>query len=82
MSVYGAPPLADTADLIYSGGDIVTVNDKQPSVEALAVKDGKILAVGDRKAIEAQHKGATTKMVNLAGKTLLPGFFDATTSLR
>jgi predicted amidohydrolase YtcJ len=32
------------------------MNDKQPSAQALAVKDGTILAVGDRKAIESQHK--------------------------
>jgi predicted amidohydrolase YtcJ len=75
-----APALAQTgapADAIYTGGDIVTMNDKSPSAQALAVKDGKILAVGDRKAIESQHKGASTKVVNLAGKTLLPGFIDA-----
>ena len=34
------------ADTIYVGGDIVTINDAQPTAEALAVKDGKILAVG------------------------------------
>ena len=33
-----APPLA--ADTIYTGGDIVTVNDAQPTAEALAIKDG------------------------------------------
>ena len=42
-----APPAGPTAsqaaDIIYTGGDIVTINDAQPSVEALAVKDGKIL---------------------------------------
>ena len=68
---------ADTiADTIYVGGDIVTMNDAQPSAQAVAVKDGKILAVGDRKAIEDQ-KGAKTRVVDLAGKALLPGFLDA-----
>lgn len=65
------------ADTIYVGGDIITMNDAQPSVEALAVKDGKILAVGDRKAIEARNKGANTSVLDLAGKALLPGFIDA-----
>ncbi len=37
---------AQVADTIYTGGDIVTVNDRQPAAEAVAVKDGKILAVG------------------------------------
>ena len=72
---FGQPSTA--ADAIYVGGDIVTMNDKAPTAQALAVKDGKILAVGDRKTVEAGHKGAKTKVVNLAGKTLLPGFIDA-----
>jgi len=40
------------ADTIYLGGDIITVNDAQPAAEALAVKDGRILAVGSRAEIE------------------------------
>lgn len=64
------------ADAIYVGGSIVTVNDIQPSAEALAVKDGKILAVGAQADIEKAHKGKTTRMVDLAGKALLPGFID------
>ena len=65
------------ADTIYVGGDIVTINDAQPTAEALAVKDGKILAVGARVDVESAHKGDTTKVVDLAGKTLLPSFLDA-----
>jgi predicted amidohydrolase YtcJ len=65
------------ADTIYVGGDIVTVNDAQPSAEALAVKDGKILAVGSRAELESAHKGAATRVVDLAGKALLPGFLDS-----
>jgi len=67
----------DGADTIYYGGDIVTINDAQPSAEALAVKDGKILAVGARADIENTLKGKSTHMVDLAGKALLPGFLDA-----
>jgi predicted amidohydrolase YtcJ len=65
-----------TADMIYLGGDIVTVNDAQPSVEAVAIKDGKIIAVGTRSQIEGTYKGHVTAVVDLAGKTLLPGFID------
>ena len=67
---------AQVADLIYAGGDIVTMNDAQPAAEALAVKDGKVLAIGTRAEVE-KLKGNTTTMVDLAGKTLLPGFLDA-----
>jgi len=74
------PPVAlaaQAADTIYTGGDIITVNDAQPAVEALAVKDGKILAVGSRGEIEQAHKGSATKIVDLGGKVLLPAFIDA-----
>jgi predicted amidohydrolase YtcJ len=75
-----APPPAPApkvaADVIYFGGDIVTVNDAQPSVEALAVKDGKILAVGTRADLLANDQGAQTRTVDLKGKALLPGFID------
>ena len=63
------------ADTIYTGGHIITINDAAPSAEALAVKDGKILAVG-AKADVLKTKGAATKLVELGGKTLLPGFID------
>jgi hypothetical protein len=65
------------ADTIYVGGDIVTLSDAQPTAEALAVKGGKILAVGARAEVESAHKGDTTKVVDLTGKALLPSFLDA-----
>ena len=77
-----AAPAASTvtaeqaADTIYVGGDIVTINDAQPSAEALAVKDGRILAVGARADLESAHKGDDTRVVDLAGKALLPSFLD------
>ncbi|HOX20497.1 MAG TPA: amidohydrolase [Gemmatimonadales bacterium] len=71
-----APSPALTADTIYAGGDIITVSDSQPSAEALAVKDGRILAVGTLAQIERTHKGRATTVVDLAGHTLLPGFLD------
>src|SRR5947208_10213801 len=70
------PDPAATADTIYFGGPIVTVNDAQPNAEAVAVKNGKVLVVGTRSEIEKDHKGATTQMIDLGGKTLLPGFLD------
>ena len=67
---------AAPADTIYFGGDIITINDAQPSVEAVAIKDGRIRAVGTRTDIERGYKGKATVVVDLAGKTLLPGFLD------
>ena len=67
---------AVTADTIYSGGQIITVNDQQPSAEAVAVKDGKIIAVGNKDEV-MKTAGEGTRQVDLAGKTMLPGFVDA-----
>jgi predicted amidohydrolase YtcJ len=69
------PAPSGAADLIYSGGPIVTVNDAQPSAEAVAVRGGRILAVGSRAQVEAT-RGPGTRMVNLEGRTMLPGFVD------
>jgi len=71
-----APAAVDTADTIYVGGEIVTMNDARPEAEALAVRNGKILAVGARAATLQAHQGAATRIVDLGGKTLLPGFID------
>jgi len=70
-----APAVA--ADTIYAGGGVVTMEGDQPATaEAVAVKDGKIVAVGTRAEVEKAHRGATTQAVDLAGKTLVPGFID------
>ncbi|MBF6616072.1 MAG: amidohydrolase [Candidimonas sp.] len=64
------------ADEIWSGGPILTMNDSQPRAEAIAVKAGKIIALGSLKEV-AQFQGTETRMQDLAGRTLLPGFVDA-----
>jgi hypothetical protein len=70
------PALAQKADTIYLGGPILTMNDKAPAAEALAVRQGRILAVG-RKAEVIRTRGRATQVVDLGGRTLLPGFVDA-----
>jgi predicted amidohydrolase YtcJ len=67
---------AQTADTIYHNGPVITIDDTNPRAEAVAVKDGKILAVGKKEEI-LKTKGDATKLVDLAGKTMLPGFVDA-----
>ncbi len=73
--IAGNAGAADAADTIYVG-DIVTVDDAAPSAEALAVKDGRIVAVGTRADVERAHGGATTRVVELGCRALLPGFID------
>lgn len=65
-----------TADTIYVGGSILTMSGEQPTyVEALAVKDGKIVYAGGREgALNIQSDSTMVK--DLAGKALLPGFLD------
>ena len=70
------PSSAIVADAIYYNGPILTMEDTQKEVAAIAVKDGKIIQVGTDKAVGA-HNGEQTKMIDLKGKTLLPGFIDA-----
>ncbi len=67
---------AQEADTIFSGAEIVTMNPDQPQARAVAVRDGVILAVGDADEVAAAHKGQQTQVVDLTGKTLLPGFID------
>lgn len=67
---------ADVPDMIYHGGDIVTMNDGQPGAEALAIHKGRILAVGSRADVLGLQ-GPNTRLIDLKGKTLLPGFIDA-----
>ena len=68
--------VTDTADAIYFGGDIMTMEgDSASYAEAVAVKDGKIIFVGS-KADAEKMKGDSTVMNDLQGKTMLPGFID------
>jgi predicted amidohydrolase YtcJ len=71
-----ATVMAAPADAIYLGGDILTMKGKSPQyAQALAVRDGKIAFVGT-KAGAMKLKGESTKVVDLGGATLLPGFID------
>ena len=54
------------ADAIYTGGTIVTVNEFQPQAEAVAVRGGRIVAVGYRDEV-MKMKGARTRVVDLGG---------------
>lgn len=64
------------ADTIYQNGTIITMNDDQPYAKAVAISQGKILAVGSIESMD-QYKNNTTKIIDLEKKALLPGFVDA-----
>ena len=63
------------ADAIYTGGTLVTGNEFQPQAEAIAVRGGRIVAVGYRDEV-MKMKRAKTRLVDLGGMTLVPGSVD------
>src|SRR5512139_1101795 len=69
-------PAAETADRIWTGGPILTMNDAAMRAEAVAEKGGRIIAVGAAADV-LTHKGPQTTMIDLAGRAMLPGFVDA-----
>lgn len=74
-SAYAVSPAKPTAQTIYLGGDIVTVNDAAPTAQALAIKNGRILALGSEADI-LKLRDEATRVIDLQGKTLIPGFID------
>jgi predicted amidohydrolase YtcJ len=64
-----------TADLIFLNGPIVTVDDAKPSAEAVAVRGTRIARVGSAEEVRAEA-GPGTRVVDLGGRALLPGFND------
>ncbi len=76
--IVACAPLRGThvaADRIFVG-DIVTVDADDRVAEAVAVRDGRILAVGGKTEVLA-HRGADTELVELQERALLPGFIDS-----
>ena len=68
-----APEVA--ADLVLLNGNVITVDSDTPKAEALAVKGDRILAVGSSDDISG-YVAASTRVVDLAGQTAIPGFIE------
>jgi predicted amidohydrolase YtcJ len=67
----------EVADRIWTGGPVLTMAGVSPSyAEAVAVKNGRIIAVGSDEDV-MKTRGGATEVVDLAGSTLLPGFIDS-----
>jgi predicted amidohydrolase YtcJ len=67
---------ARSADLIVTNARIYTVDDARPVVAAMAVRDGKVLFTGSAREAMAL-RGSGTRVVDLAGRTVIPGMVDA-----
>jgi predicted amidohydrolase YtcJ len=63
-------------DLIVHGGKVITLDGSSRVVQALAVREGRIAATGDAAAL-MKDKGPATRVLDVSGKTVTPGFFDA-----
>lgn len=64
------------ADLILTNGRVYTVDIDRPVVRAMAVRDGKVAFVGSDSGVMAL-RGSSTRMIDLAGRTVIPGMVDA-----
>jgi len=76
LTLCTAAHAAQTADTIYRNARIYTVNPVQPWVEAVAIRNGRFLAVGSNADVEA-YAGPDTKVVDVAGRMVMPGLHDA-----
>jgi predicted amidohydrolase YtcJ len=65
-----------SADSLVINARIYTVNSQQPWAEALAIRSGKILAVGAARELE-KYRGTATKVLDAKGYLVLPGFTDS-----
>jgi predicted amidohydrolase YtcJ len=72
-----APPPPTLSDLILTNAEVVTLDERKPSAQAVAIKGARIVAVGRTKEILARWKSEGTEVIDLGGKTLVPGFVES-----
>lgn len=65
------------AELIVLGGQIATLDPSEPWAQALAIADGKVIAIGSHEEILEKHKTPQTCVHDVKGKTVMPGLHDA-----
>ncbi|MGI9524704.1 MAG: amidohydrolase [Hyphomicrobiaceae bacterium] len=66
----------DVADRIWRNGPILTMNDAAMRADSVAIKDGRILAVGSDSDV-MKLRGVSTDVIDLGGRTMVPGFVDS-----
>ncbi|MFE6224072.1 MULTISPECIES: amidohydrolase [unclassified Streptomyces] len=81
MPVSGVTPFpdlddGDAADLVVRNAKVHTGDPQRPAATALAVRDGRITAVGDEAAV-ARHVGRRTRVVDALGRRIVPGLNDS-----
>src|SRR4051812_20876102 len=76
ISCWATSAYAQTADLIVTNAKIVTLDPASTIAQALAVRDGRIVAVGGNDAMEGLI-GPATRRVDAGGRTIIPGLIDS-----
>jgi predicted amidohydrolase YtcJ len=71
-----SPALTQPADMVLRGGKVITVDKDWRIAQAVAVKDGRFVAVGSIEEMAARI-GPGTQIVELGGKTVVPGLIDS-----
>lgn len=71
-----APGSSDTADLVLTGGKVVTMDARRPQGEAIALRGDRILAVGTAEEVR-RHVGRETAIIDLVGRLVIPGFIES-----
>jgi predicted amidohydrolase YtcJ len=70
----GEAAAPEEVDLLFVGGNIYTVDEKQPQAEAIAIKNDRIVFVGSNQGARKFHAG---RVIDLGGKAVLPGLTDS-----
>jgi predicted amidohydrolase YtcJ len=76
LGAAGAPPSASPADVIFYHGTVLTMETEYPQAQAVAIQGDKIVAVGSDSEVLA-FGGPETTLIDLEGRSLLPGFIDS-----
>ena len=72
---FPSPAVAQSPDVIYYNGRVLTVNAQSDTAQAVAIAGGTIVALGSDARIK-ELAGQKTTLIDLGGKTLMPGFYD------
>ncbi len=75
LTLLATPALAQPADLVLRGGKVITVDKDWRVAQAVAIRDGRFIAIGDDEAMTG-HIGPSTQIVELRGRTVIPGLID------
>jgi predicted amidohydrolase YtcJ len=76
-TVFQTPPKVEPAELVLKNGNIYTLNESQPKAEAIAVRYGRIIFVGSTADVKKYEGKKVTRVIDLKGQTVTPGFVDA-----